>query len=485
LLESIDELEQADKLQKYRKLLDGLFTSDKIKILEMPGETVFTKNLSAMDPEARAEEARTRSAPNYIDEFIKDGDFDSQVLDSIPKEGGEVEDVGEDIAKAQKKKSKKDTKKIKKNKMIQIPYMYLGDLIDNVINQMALNNAEALNFLFFISEVELVDPLVAFQVKDFADYAACGSVKDDLVLNAMEASSGVSMRGRSGLLATVNIGDIPISLDAFQKWFTDKVIKKSLDRYYFLNFIKDISAQLISNSLKSRCYGKRYKFFQRFDAQPVSLADNKELKTKTRISAKSLAGHKSKLTCESSAADTGLGVVLMSTDTKPSSLRGDFEQDLRNGIYHNYIGSSCGLVKRMNFNREDQPYLRESKIQKEGALGAAQLRELYSVSVDLVGNNLYRNGSYIYVSPLLLDTTMEELEFLGLHGYYLVTDVKSEITEASFNTSIRALHEGVKFPDNGSGDSESTPPPPEPSAPPNAKSKEEKEKKDIPWIPFI
>ena len=111
--------------------------------------------------------------------------------------------------------------------------------------------------------------------------------------------------------------------------------------------------------------------------------------------------------------------------------------------------------------------MRESKIQKEGALGAAQLRELYSVNIDLVGNNLYRNGSYIYVSPLLLDTTMEELQFLGLHGYYLVTSVKSEITDASFKTSIQALHEGVKFPDGVQGSSTPPAPAPSPSASPN------------------
>jgi hypothetical protein len=143
-----------------------------------------------------------------------------------------------------------------------------------------------------------------------------------------------------------------------------------------------------------------------------------------------------------------LGLILISTDSRPKYLRGNFENDLKRGIYHNYIGSSCGLVKKLNFNREDQEYLRESKIQKNGALGAEQLRELYSVSIELVGNNLYKNGNYIYVSPMILPATKRQMQLLGLHGYYLVTSVASTITDNSFNTSITALHEGVKFAEN-------------------------------------
>ena len=99
----------------------------------------------------------------------------------------------------------------------------------------------------------------------------------------------------------------------------------------------------------------------------------------------------------------------------------------------------------MTFNREDQEDLREAKIQKFGALGAEQLRELYSARLDLVGNNLYKNGMYIYINPTLLGATEEELSYLGLHGYYLVTGVESKITPSGFTTNLTALHEGMRF----------------------------------------
>ena len=66
----------------------------------------------------------------------------------------------------------------------------------------------------------------------------------------------------------------------------------------------------------------------------------------------------------------------------------------------------------------------------------------------MVGNNLYQNGAYTYISPLLLPSTKKQLQLLGLNGYYLVTSVASTITDQSFDTVIHALHEGVKFSEN-------------------------------------
>jgi hypothetical protein len=156
------------------------------------------------------------------------------------------------------------------------------------------------------------------------------------------------------------------------------------------------------------------------------------------------------MTCaEPDVSKFGVGMILFSTDAAGRNLVGDFNKDLQKGIYHHYIGASCGLMRKLDFQREDQPFLREAKIQKAGALGAEQLRELYSVNITLVGSNLYKNGNYIYVSPLLINSTKEQMTLLGLHGYYLVTSVSSEITENSFTTSIRALQEGIEFRNDG------------------------------------
>ena len=111
------------------------------------------------------------------------------------------------------------------------------------------------------------------------------------------------------------------------------------------------------------------------------------------------------------------------------------------------MGSPCGLIKTINFSRFEQPYLREAKIQREGTLGPEQLRELYSANLELYGNTLYKNGNYVYLSPVRLGASDEDLRILGLNGYYLITGVSSTVTENSFTVSVDALHEGVEFKD--------------------------------------
>ena len=145
-------------------------------------------------------------------------------------------------------------------------------------------------------------------------------------------------------------------------------------------------------------------------------------------------------------------LFVYSTDSLPQGhLSGDPEIDIENGIYHFYLGSSAGLVKSINFNREDMAGFREAKIQKEGTLGALQLRELYSVKLTLIGNNLLKNGQIIYVNPSAIGAgnpssngSIPNLaRLLGLGGYFLVTSVSHDISDAGFNVEVTALHQDI------------------------------------------
>ena len=299
----------------------------------------------------------------------------------------------------------------------------------------------------------MIDPLQAFKIKNLDQILACGQdVSDAAFLTALYESDPYNFSKEMGVTQLMNIGDIPISLDAFQIWFKDKVVKPGKDRYYLLHFLKDICADLITGALSSGCFGPNLRFIQRFDAVPIN-CDRKmgglgRPGRKHRLS--SLATNVRAADSASKSPDRSIpALVLLSTDSKPKKLMGmdSYATDTAKGIYHHYLGSPCGLVKSINFVRFDQPYLRESKIQKEGALGAEQLRELYSANIELYGNTLYKNGNYIYINPALIGASEEKLNTLGLHGYYLITGVSSTISETGFNVSVSALYEGQVFSD--------------------------------------
>jgi len=446
-LEEIKSLREQDRLIKYKKLLKKLFASDKIYNLAVDPTEFLRTPYADLTPKGKAARAKRRQGETTT--VLQGSVTQFELLDAVSEAasaGGSAEDVSEGYSQAATRKF--DCIENDPDDIVFISYFYLGDLLDNILEQIKENNdGKKLSFNFFLSEVEMIDPLVALQIKNIEDIIACGQLKDLMFFKTLTDLEPTTFTDVNGISQLISIGDIPISVDAFQLWFKNNVIKKDRDKYFFLHFVKDMCAYLITSALKSKCFGPSLNFDQRFDALPVTLsADAQVHPSRGLISVDALARGKLLLTCEE--AKSVLGLILISTDSKPKNLEGHFRPDLEKGIYHHYIGSACGLVKKINFNREDQAYLRESKIQKKGSLGPEQLRELYSATADLIGNNLYKNGNYIYISPLLFDASRRELDLLGLHGYYLVTSVKSTITPNSFDTSITALHEGIRFTQN-------------------------------------
>jgi len=140
-------------------------------------------------------------------------------------------------------------------------------------------------------------------------------------------------------------------------------------------------------------------------------------------------------------------ILLYSVDSRPNV--GDRASDMMDGIYHYFLGSRCGLAKEIEFHRQDMPGYREARITKDGSLGAQQLKELYTISMNMIGNNLHKNGTYVYVDPIAIGAGSSRAiggipnvaRLIGLGGYFLVTKVAHEISDSGFNTSIEALQE--------------------------------------------
>jgi len=437
-----------DRLIKYRKFLQGLLAQDcniASRIYSMPvdlNELLLTP-YNALTPEQRAARAKRRNDPSFSTSITTPDALNLTLLGAFNKaqklEGGKT--VGEVFDESEQARYIAIQEKREQFKFI--PFMFLGDLIDNAVEQIKINNAgAALNFRTLLADADIVDPLIAMQILNF-DCLDEDDIRNRGFLSKLKETDIFSLKGPNGVQLKINLGDIPISLDAFQVWFKDNVIRKDKDKYYLLHFIKSICADLISKAFDSDCFGADYNFKQRFDAQPLTL---KKSPLPPEISAAVLGGRMPMATAH--AGNTIPALIVMPTDSRPSNLKGEYGDDLAKGIYHHYIGASCGPLKTLSFNREDQEFLREMKIQKEGALGPEQLRELYSANIELMGNNLYQNGAYIYINPTLVDATKEELDYLGLHGYYLVTSVSSKITPEGFDTSITALHEGIEFGEN-------------------------------------
>ena len=139
-------------------------------------------------------------------------------------------------------------------------------------------------------------------------------------------------------------------------------------------------------------------------------------------------------------------VLLYAADPQPANLRGDFEEDLSNGIYHFHIGTNKGLVKRLKFTKTDQPYLREARYFSQGYDGFSQLREPYKVDVEMYGNARIFPGMTVYIDPSGLGYSLGSPAddgsmawTLGLGGYHMVINVQHSIARGEFSTRVNCV----------------------------------------------
>jgi len=444
-LEELKKLRGEDRLQKYKKVLANVYESGHVHSLVVNPQEFLEERAADLTPQERAQRAKRKNstAPRVLVGYRGATRGQTELLDALA--------TAEDSEEAADQTSENMTLRLDAleddpGSVTLVPFMYLGDLLDAVLAQMEENHGYPLDFLFFLSEVEMIDPLLALQVKNIGEIMKCGQdIRNAAFMEALAAGRPETDPVGAGITQLLNIGDIPISMDAFQVWYKDYIVKKDRDKYYFLHFVKDICAELITRALSSKCFGPDVKFTQRFDAQPIAIHKSSDFTPGRTLPVSFLNKQQKRLKPRTKPRKVAMGMILLATDAKPRALDGHYGTDMKQGVYHHYLGSSCGLVKTINFNREEQPYLRESKIQKAGELGAEQLRELYSADLELHGNNLYKNGQYVYINPRLVGASKDQLTLLGLHGYYLITGVSSTVTENSFNVSVKALHEGIEF----------------------------------------
>ncbi len=483
------DLQNQDKLKKYKRFLSrlygrhegGMSQSPKMYVMEVDPKLVRQKKLAdEKDPEVRAKRARqlmTNSSAargwaitNPLTYEEGKSGKNSDLLELL-----EGVDSLEEASEASNGMSEQFQNNLYSGKNMYIPYFYLGDLIDSILqnNDSLRSNKRksASNFGVFLAEMHVTNPLLLYQAPEKEQTqlmcASYDSIDSSKLLRQLKAK-GYIFDG--GVKKRINIGEIPIALDEFNVWFKNKVVKGGLDSYYLLHFIKDICAQLITDALKTTCFNNNIINDIRFDVSHIHFNNRKAdggahypngpKHTVPIPRLANLMGSADTLhrdvppvgtpAEELSRYNITSGLVLFCTDAKPRNRRGRkaINSDREVGIYHNYVGSPVGLLKKLTFSRIQQQYLRESKLQKFGNLGAEQLRELYSANLELVGNTLYKNGQYTFLWPSAMTSGDDSrIVNLGLGGYFLIKSVDHTISPSGYTVRMTALQEGMEIGD--------------------------------------
>lgn len=295
-------------------------------------------------------------------------------------------------------------------------------------------------------------------------------MKDD---NIVPALGGFLLKDRNTVPMVdklVSIPDLPITVDAFLDFFKANIINPGRDVYPCQEFIRDTVQRLVAPSVNAETFGtqpgetKTFKVTE-FQLPGVKaggeyvdpLSYSSPLASSMLVPSTTFSGgrrdidsvlkkfSKSKLAKRPVKGIFSYSIMYAIDSGQSVSWSGNVREDVKRGIYHHYIGADRGLVKSVEFQKDQQPFIAE--VQAERALsGGDKYTELwrnFMATINMVGNSMYYPGQYLYINPTVAGLGNPKYanslsRKLGLGGYYLVLNVTNSISNNQWSTQVQA-----------------------------------------------
>ena len=258
------------------------------------------------------------------------------------------------------------------------------------------------------------------------------------------------------------LADIPISLNLFQAWYMKNVVAQQRERYYLKQFLIDVMEKMIFPALGETCFlgaekSRHHVSMTTFTLPGIGAKKDKNPFEKvgsrqtTAMVKQSVGAGDLRVDTPDVSVDKLLNFMYIFVSNWPMrGLVGNRKEDHKKGIYHFTVGADRGLVKRIKFKKQDQPYIAEERATSDSA-DNKRLRDRYNATVEMIGNNLFRPGMYIYIDTASMSndlgssTKEQSIAYqLGLGGYYQIKEVNCITDKDTFDTELECqwIHAG-------------------------------------------
>lgn len=300
----------------------------------------------------------------------------------------------------------------------RVNFLFFGDLLDAVLNVLFTENrTDILNLKVILGSFLYYDPLSFLQ----------GHPKAKIV----------------------NLADVPIALDLFITWYMTKVVKEQKESYKLGLFLRDVIGDLLIPSLEENCYfnlgtikegtNVGIQFFT--DSINPIFINGKRLRLEDLKS-----GTVNKQTFQDGSHkdinDISHYIYIYSTFSPIPRGESSYEKNIEKGIYHLFVGGERGLVKSIKFDKQQQPFVPEMRATADSE-EVKRITGLYTASIKMVGNTLFRLGQIFYVDTAKMSSILDNptkqgsiSSDLGIGGYYSVIKVNYDLFKGGFETEI-------------------------------------------------
>jgi hypothetical protein len=251
-----------------------------------------------------------------------------------------------------------------------------------------------------------------------------------------------------------SIGDIPLSLNYFTEFLTQKMLAKQEVFYPLTNFVKDLVNEVIKNFLNNdTCFDFSIRQKMKLNSATItafkSESFNSELddltycivnqRSKEPPLLETSGPSRSPIVRRDMNKEINYYIFYAGRSYPVDYMTGNEKIDSANGIYHYILGKDRGIVKNISLNKTDMKGLKELRFEKEGFDGLTQLREVYNADIECFLNVQAYPGMYIYVDPrgFSPEAGINYSQF-GIGGYYMITRAEHSIGVGKADTKIVA-----------------------------------------------
>lgn len=253
-------------------------------------------------------------------------------------------------------------------------------------------------------------------------------------------------------MVSVNIGDLLIETETFQKWYYEKFFRKDRLDYPFGVFIRDIMLDLVPEAL----HRNRTGFDDRSPTSAVKevqyyLLDEPSEKLKQYVyirnnldDLKELSKMLSRIPTSNPKPIIYFGQINNQTTQVPSPLFSNLgvsefkfneEEDAKKGIPHIKIGADGGFFTKVGFSAQDFSKIRTAMALESLADKASRYFFFYyQLSIESMGTNMFNYDSVVCVPSNPLGGDSQEND-TGVAGYYKVINISDNIDANNYYTS--------------------------------------------------
>jgi len=423
--ERVEAERSKDRIYKYNRLLQKLRDSKRMFFVDVPRASLgVTEDGDQLTRQQSAEKRSDPSGHNTGPDFQPQVAPTTEPLDSAIEKGADEEakpkDVAEDVGEILT-----DSEEAASSDNIRVNFMYYGDIIN-----------------------------AALEVLESPTHPAPANV--GFVMGPITFYDTSVPKGQKPAKKMISLADVPISLNLFIAWWTDKVLKTGGRNNYFIkDFIRDTIKDLISVGISGACTKADLKQNNRIGINIISSrgkgpqGKTPRIQNNTRKNIEDIADNSLSPLPPGGERKKNEGlhhyVFIFSSNEPPDMFTGDRAEDFRRGIYHLNIGEESGILRSVKFSQVGQKFLKEANYARDGSGTESFFKERYNADVELFGNVLFYPGSQVFINPSIAGLGNSKsrnslARRLGIGGYYLIKEIKNKIDSGGFQTDITCIN---------------------------------------------